>query len=287
MGRPPGRQPADPALTASAVERWRLDADAPAGGALERVIHTRPGQEWAPHWHEEWSVGAIVAGRCRFILSGREAEAVAGDVLAMAPRAVHTCTLGRESAHGAHVVMAYVPSDWLARSGIAVPAGNALVHSAAVARAAPGIDGIHAARLWLERALGALRDPGAALPTPPAPDSESARRVLRALQDAAASDDPPSAAELAHACAMSREHFQRVGSRWLGMSPAAWLRTMRMTRARKQLLADGSIIQAAMACGFADQAHFTRWFRRSFGYTPGALLDARSRASATPGPARP
>jgi AraC-like DNA-binding protein/quercetin dioxygenase-like cupin family protein len=287
MGERPDRQSADPALSASAVERWRLDANAPSDGTLERVIHTRPGQEWAPHWHEEWSVGAIVSGRCRFVLSGREAEAVAGDVLAMAPRAVHTCALGRESVHGARVVMAYVPPDWLARSGIAVPAGNALAHSPALARAASGIDGIPAARLWLERTLRALRDPAAALPTPPAPDGEVARRVLCALQDAASSEEPGSAQALAHACGMSREHFQRVAGRWLGMSPAAWLRTMRMTRARKQLLAGSSIVQAATACGFADQAHFTRWFRRSFGYTPGALVEARSRADALPARSRP
>ncbi|EJE51387.1 DNA-binding domain-containing protein, AraC-type, partial [Acidovorax sp. CF316] len=33
----------------------------------------------------------------------------------------------------------------------------------------------------------------------------------------------------------------------------------------------------AAECGFADQAHFTRWFRRSFGYTPGDLLQAAER----------
>jgi AraC-like DNA-binding protein len=32
-----------------------------------------------------------------------------------------------------------------------------------------------------------------------------------------------------------------------------------------------SAAEVALACGFADQAHFTRAFKRIVGYTPGAF----------------
>ncbi|WP_093443699.1 helix-turn-helix domain-containing protein [Variovorax sp. 770b2] len=46
-----------------------------------------------------------------------------------------------------------------------------------------------------------------------------------------------------------------------------------------------SVAAVAADCGFADQAHFTRWFRRTFGYTPGDLVQA-SLQQATTLPAR-
>jgi len=33
-------------------------------------------------------------------------------------------------------------------------------------------------------------------------------------------------------------------------------------------------VQAALACGFADQSHLNRHFTRAYGYTPGVLARA-------------
>ena len=44
----------------------------------------------------------------------------------------------------------------------------------------------------------------------------------------------------------------------------------------KRLLGQGCpVADAAAQCGFADQAHFSRWFRRCFGVTPGGYMAAR------------
>lgn len=259
----------------SSVRRWHVDGQP----ALEQVMHHRPGQEWAPHWHEEWSIGAVLAGRCRFSLGGQRHTASAGDLLAIAPGAVHTCGLDTGEGGDTRVVMVYAPLPWLAALGVAMPRGSARAPRPALAAEAQQLcdndsDSADAAA-WLRRAASALADGSSRLPGDPDPSGRAARQVLAALQRAAAGGENALAIdELARDCALSREHFTRVATRWLGLSPGDYLRAARMARARRLLLDGASIAQAAQACGFADQAHLTRWFSRHFGYTPGALVQA-------------
>lgn len=55
-------------------------------------------------------------------------------------------------------------------------------------------------------------------------------------------------------------------------SPAEMIRLVRLLRARQLMDVDGaSLSSIAHACGFSDQAHFTRTFRRYFGCAPSEL----------------
>lgn len=48
---------------------------------------------------------------------------------------------------------------------------------------------------------------------------------------------------------------------------------LRLQRARQLLeLPRASLSEIAQRMGFADQAHFTRVFKRSYGITPGAVV---------------
>jgi len=277
MGERLDGQPAHAALKPSLVRRWRVDGPSAEHG-LEQVTHSQAGQEWAPHWHEEWSVGAVLAGRCHFVLAGQKHSAGAGDVLAIAPSVVHTCVLDRNNEPGSLVLMVYAPTDWLNQLGVPAPAASALLHAPALARSAGAVHSVGSAAEWVAQALPALARGSGALPAQAPPEGRAGRQVLQALQRAAAADVPASIDQLADACSVSREHFHRVTTRWLGVSPGDYLRAARMSRARRLLLGGESIAEAALACGFADQAHFTRWFRRCFGYTPGALLQAETAA---------
>ena len=75
--------------------------------------------------------------------------------------------------------------------------------------------------------------------------------------------------ELARACALSRSHFSRAFKCSTGLSPQDWIRHQRIARA-KQLIqnTDMTLTQISLECGFCDQAHFTREFKRAFGTTP-------------------
>jgi AraC-like DNA-binding protein len=55
----------------------------------------------------------------------------------------------------------------------------------------------------------------------------------------------------------------------LGTSPYRYLVMRRLDRVRA-LVRDGEpLADAAAACGFADQSHMTRHFKRAYGLTPG------------------
>jgi AraC-like DNA-binding protein len=77
-------------------------------------------------------------------------------------------------------------------------------------------------------------------------------------------------ADLAQACDLSVSHFARSFKRAFGVSCHRWLTDLRIDCA-KQLLsgAELTLTEVAVQSGFADQAAFTRTFRRIVGLPPG------------------
>ena len=78
-------------------------------------------------------------------------------------------------------------------------------------------------------------------------------------------------AELAEACNLSPGYFTRAFRQTTGRPPHRWLMKKRVEKAEDLLVATKlSLAEIAVACGFADQSHFTRVFSRVIGWTPGA-----------------
>jgi AraC family transcriptional regulator len=96
------------------------------------------------------------------------------------------------------------------------------------------------------------------------------RRVTDFMTEHAAED--LALDELAALANLSAKHFARAFRRSTGMPPHRWLIERRIDRA-KALLSTGdlSLAEIALACGFADQSHFTAMFRKSVGATPGSF----------------
>ncbi|MDD9939608.1 MAG: helix-turn-helix transcriptional regulator [Myxococcales bacterium] len=91
-------------------------------------------------------------------------------------------------------------------------------------------------------------------------------------------------ADLVRDASVSRRHFERLFREQVGLSPAAFARLAQVDKARG-LLVSGSwpLARIAQECGFFDQAHLSREFRRAMGTSPGAYRDRKKLAAATTG----
>ncbi len=71
--------------------------------------------------------------------------------------------------------------------------------------------------------------------------------------------------------ASCRHPFARAFRQTTGMPPHRWLLARRVDRAKELLAASPMrLADIALACGFADQSHFTKVFTRMAGTSPGA-----------------
>lgn len=78
-------------------------------------------------------------------------------------------------------------------------------------------------------------------------------------------------AELAGVAGVHSAHLARVFRRHLGCSPGAYLRGVRIERARLALVSSRApLAWIALEAGFSSQAHFTRVFHRLVGVSPAA-----------------
>ena len=74
----------------------------------------------------------------------------------------------------------------------------------------------------------------------------------------------------------SEAHFSRSFKRTFGLSPHAFVVQRRVELAVQYMLqTDTSLSDIALQCGFVDQAHLCKHFRRLVGATPAAWRRAR------------
>ena len=110
--------------------------------------------------------------------------------------------------------------------------------------------------------------PSRSLP-PTARAVETAREYLRTHFS-----QPVRLGNLAAICDTSPFHLVRSFTRIVGMPPHAYQTQVRANRARDMLVQGESPAGVALRCGFCDQSHLTRTFKKLFGVTPGAYTSA-------------
>lgn len=76
-------------------------------------------------------------------------------------------------------------------------------------------------------------------------------------------------ADVASACGLSRGYFVKAFHQTTGLPPHRWLIVQRVERAKEWMRnPELSLSMIALACGFADQSHFSRTFTRVIGVNP-------------------
>lgn len=244
------------------------------------MFHGRYNHEFMPHAHDEATLIVVTGGQ------------VAIDV----DNATHRVAKGQMVAIGAHQVHAARPLDgdgWKMRS-LHLPPGllesllpNGNGRSLRFAR--PVQDGSAISALLFD--LHYCSQVGGPLEQRGRRFDEFLRRFVAQLEDfaphwqAAPLRDPrlaqarqliardydinTSLDSIAHAVGLSTFALIRRFKRLYGISPHAWRMQARANQAARLLRERTDLADAASCCGFADQAHMTRVFKRVFGVTPG------------------
>jgi AraC-like DNA-binding protein len=91
--------------------------------------------------------------------------------------------------------------------------------------------------------------------------------------------EPLEVERIAEYAGLSPSRFRAVFGRWMGIAPHQYITQRRIDQARQLLSGDErSIKQIARQCGFADEFHFSKAFRRIDGLPP-SLYRLQARAS--------
>ena len=82
-------------------------------------------------------------------------------------------------------------------------------------------------------------------------------------------EEPISPSVLAQEVAMSTRQLERLFRRYLNRSPKRYYMEIRLSKARNLLMqTDMSVINVALACGFASPSHFSKCYRAHYNTTP-------------------
>ncbi|MFV0136298.1 AraC family transcriptional regulator [Streptomyces sp. HMX87] len=263
--------------------RWTRAQLGPGGPPLDLLTAHFDRHVYAPHAHDEFTVGVTVGGLEVIAYRGGHIHSGPGSIVVLEPGEVHT---GGPAAPEGYAYQALYAAPPLLTDGTR---GGSLPHfrepvlqDPELARAlrtahtdlARRPDPLEAeCRLpWLLTALARRHSTARACDdTVPGAD-----RTARAVRDRLADEllAPPSLAALAADLGLSRYQLLRAFRTTMGLPPYAWLAQYRVTRARALLEAGLRPAEAAALVGFADQAHLTRWFRRVVGVTPAAYRNS-------------
>lgn len=244
---------------------------------------------FAKHTHDTYGIGFLSAGG-QISASGRgQVEAEAGQMITVNPGEVHDgAPLGRtaRSWHMLYLTPALV-SECLSDLVSTVddlefehpvfvdPEVRSLLGSLhQCLQTAEGHENAEHFRESLILLLGRTLTHRTVAPTPlPA----SLQRVRQRLDDDPAS--PADLQDLAHAAGLSRFQLIRAFLRHTGLTPHAYLMQRRALLSRSLLASGLAPAEVAAACGYVDQSHMHREFRRRFGLTPGAYRSAQVRCN--------
>lgn len=237
-------------------------------------------QEFPNHFHEHYVIGFIERGTRYLAVGDREYMTASGDLLLFNPRDPHTC---RQADEG---VLDYrclnIEPDVMSAAAREVTGRNfAPFFIEPVVRpgeALPALRGLHSLilergnalckqelfYLFMDELINTFARESTGLREEKAPPEVSA--ICGFIEGNYAQNI--TLGELSELSGLNKYSLLRLFTREKGITPYRYLETIRISKA-KALLEQGELpTEAALRTGFADQSHFTNFFKKFIGLTP-------------------
>ncbi|MEV5752040.1 AraC family transcriptional regulator [Actinoallomurus sp. NPDC052308] len=275
-------------MSAREQAQWTRTRLGRGGPRLDLLTARFDKHVYAPHAHEEFTIGVCVGGVESIDYRGGRIRTGPGSIIVLEPGEMHTG--GPATPIAGYAYLALYADPTLVTDGTrgGLPHfREPLLDDPELAKAlrAAHIDIVRRpdpleaeCRLpWLLTALARRHSTAR-----PASDTvPGATRIAHTVRDRLADDltTPPSLTSLAAELGLSRYQLLRAFRTAMGVPPYAWLAQYRVARARALLESGLRPAEVAALVGFADQAHLTRWFRRVLGVTPAAYRASVARAA--------
>jgi AraC-like DNA-binding protein len=249
-------------------------------GAIERIDARLAGAAYAPHRHDTYAIGVTLEGVQSFDYRGRSRSSLPGEIVVLHPDELHDGRAGDGTVfryRTAYVAPVRIQDALggrplpFVRDGVCSDARLVRAVSALLDDFARPLTELeeHDVLLDVSNALEAVA--GRAAVVRPAD-----RRAALAARDyiEAHITRNISLGDLEQQTHRDRWQLSRDFRATFGTSPHRYLTARRLDRARSMMLGGGSTASAAISCGFSDQSHFGRLFKKTYGLTPNAWLDA-------------
>ncbi len=264
---------------------WRI----PELDNLEFLRTSASSHSFPRHWHETYVIEVVEQGVNEFWCEGRIYAAGPGSILVIQPGEVHT---GYPAGKSHLAYRSLYPSENCMRT-LAIdiygkresPRFTQKViqdkQLASMLREAHGLLECRAERmkghalmlLTLGRLISMHSDSrvSTVMDTNSVIHSKIHRAISYLIENY---DQNISVNEISAITGLSEFHFVRTFRKATGLPPYEYLVTIRVENARKLLSKGVPIVEVATQSGFYDQSHFNRHFKRIYGITPGAYLNA-------------
>lgn len=251
---------------------------APANAGLERIEARFTGDAFEPHRHDTYAIGVTLHGIQTFQYRGETRYSTAGQLIVLHPDELHDG--GAATEEGLRYRMLYVEPSLLRRAldedGAPLPfVADPVVDDEGMFAALRTVLGDLEHELEDLSVDDLLGEIGRGL-------TRNARQTLRPLQNSALRQARAAkeyleenlttivrSEELERVSGIDRFELSRHFRAVYATSPYRFHLMRRLHRGRAMIEAGMPIAEIAAATAFADQAHFSRHFKKAFGLTPG------------------
>jgi AraC-like DNA-binding protein len=223
----------------------------------------------------------VQRGAARFELDATQQRAAQGELFVLEPETVHTgmAAVPEGWAYQVLYIEPAVVHEWAERDApapraarwvvfrdVALRAALERAHAALVSEPAGGL-GVQETVLKAVAALRPHLHPGPPPRTRDRAEHAAVRRARLHLRERW--DQRVTLEQLSNVAGLSRFELVRRFREQNGVTPHAFQTNLRVQEARRMLAAGVAPAEVAAGCGFADQPHLNRVFKRAVGVTPG------------------